>query len=106
MAGLRPAGKLKRAPPLRTRSGGQLAVVEHLLRQKMCLDHEAAQLGGELDFGIARIERQHLPGESEEEAGSGTDLARHHTRLYDILAFGLQTAETFETVEIVLLLAA
>src|ERR1017187_5008397 len=81
-------------------------MVQHLFRQKTGLDHQAAHLGSEHDIGVARAERQDLPGKPEEEARSAADLARHHARLYDIAAFRPETAETLETVEIVLFLAA
>src|SRR4051794_35245727 len=81
-------------------------MVQHLFGHEVSFDEEASQLGGEDDVCLVGVEGQHLAGETEQEAGPGTDLARHYPRLDYILSLRLQAGDSFEPVELVLFLAA
>ena len=64
-------------------------MVQHLFGQEVSSYEETTQLGAEEDVGIVGIQRQQFAGKAEEEAGTGTDLARDHAGLDDLAAFRL-----------------
>src|SRR6266511_667781 len=79
-------------------------MVQHLLREKVRLQHQVPELRRKDHFGILRMQRQQVLGEADQEARARTDLSFSDPRLYVTLAFDLEEAQSFEAVHIVLVL--
>src|SRR4051794_18381611 len=81
-------------------------MIQRLFGEKTRSHDKAAQLGAELNLGLVGGDREQFLGESEEEARTSADLTPRHTGLDEVVPLHLKAGHGFQTVHLVLLLAA